>query len=132
MKTCRKCGETKPLDGFHLNGRGSGRRHSRCKVCKRQAAKEWQARTGGGKRGAHGLTIGQAREYRKGKACAACGDTEMLRVDHDHETGEIRGVLCHWCNMALGYAKDDTDRLRSLIAYLEESLPTTDTHPPRG
>ena len=61
--------------------------------------------------------------------CAACGQPESrrtpsggvapLHVDHDHETGEVRGLLCQRCNFALGYAQEDPLILRGLIAYLE-------------
>lgn len=61
--------------------------------------------------------------------CAACGQPETkvhrngtvirLAVDHDHETGAVRGLLCSRCNYSLGYARDDPEVLRQLIAYLE-------------
>lgn len=53
--------------------------------------------------------------------CAACGCEQGKRpfhVDHCHATGQIRGLLCMNCNSALGHAKDDVQRLRSLIDYL--------------
>ena len=41
-------------------------------------------------------------------------------VDHNHETGNIRGLLCNNCNVILGHSKDDTEILESAIAYLME------------
>ena len=41
-------------------------------------------------------------------------------VDHDHVTGETRGVLCHQCNIALGMVRDNIDCLTGLIEYLEK------------
>ena len=40
-------------------------------------------------------------------------------VDHDHATGEVRGLLCHLCNMTLGHAHDNPEILRGLLRYLE-------------
>lgn len=42
-----------------------------------------------------------------------------LCVDHDHETGEVRGLLCNGCNLALGHARDDQDILLGLVEYLQ-------------
>lgn len=54
--------------------------------------------------------------------CAICEKEKQLIVDHNHSTGKVRGLLCNPCNQALGLFKDDPARLRSAIAYLEESL----------
>jgi len=54
--------------------------------------------------------------------CAICGDTprdRRLCVDHDHDTGEIRGLLCWLCNLAIGCMADKPDRLHKAAQYLE-------------
>lgn len=44
-----------------------------------------------------------------------------LSVDHNHETGAIRGLVCHHCNAAMGHANDDPALLRQMADYLEAS-----------
>ncbi len=61
--------------------------------------------------------------------CAICGripdgsrgskDTR-LHVDHCHETGRIRGLLCVSCNVLIGYCKENKETLRSAVVYLEK------------
>lgn len=53
--------------------------------------------------------------------CAAkqCPTGKSFAVDHCHETGKIRGLLCRDCNVALGYAKDTPQILRDMANYLE-------------
>jgi hypothetical protein len=59
----------------------------------------------------------------QGGRCAICGRPEppgkSLHVDHDHETGVVRGLLCFSCNAAIGKLADDVDRLQRAIAYLD-------------
>lgn len=65
----------------------------------------------------------------QGGSCAICkeketavnksGSVKRLAVDHDHQTGVIRGLLCHRCNLALGHFKDSTSILLAAISYLE-------------
>lgn len=53
------------------------------------------------------------------KSCQICGRGDRkLVVDHDHNTGEIRGVLCHSCNTAIGKLGDSVDMLLVAIEYL--------------
>ena len=52
--------------------------------------------------------------------CAICHepDTRDLSVDHNHITGKVRGLLCQYCNLAIGNMKEDIVRLQSAIEYL--------------
>jgi hypothetical protein len=63
--------------------------------------------------------------------CAICGQPEVgkastsdkikrLAVDHHHQSGAIRGLLCSLCNRGIGFFKGDVGRLRQAIAYLEK------------
>jgi hypothetical protein len=58
----------------------------------------------------------------QGGGCAVCGATpeeEELPVDHDHDTGEVRGILCNNCNNGIGRFEDSPELLRSAADYLE-------------
>ncbi len=58
--------------------------------------------------------------------CEICGyppDTRRLAIDHDHDTGKLRGMLCHTCNLGLGAFKDDPERLMNAILYLAPHKP---------
>lgn len=80
----------------------------------------------------YGITDEQYRDMlaAQGGGCAICGkikDTRhgrigiirRLQIDHDHETGRIRGILCTNCNNGLGRAKDNPERLRAMAEYLD-------------
>lgn len=79
----------------------------------------------------YGLTL---EEYNRMAAeqdevCAICGKPETIKnrftkrylsVDHNHQTGKIRGLLCSKCNSVIGYAKDSITTLKNTIKYLEK------------
>lgn len=57
----------------------------------------------------------------QGGGCAICGKTARvttLAVDHDHKTGQVRGILCRRCNSALGLFNDDPEMLKEAARYL--------------
>lgn len=69
----------------------------------------------------YGLTVEELEKYEAVTSCEVCGSsTGKMCIDHNHTTGEIRGVLCSPCNTALGHAGDNPVRLRALATYLEE------------
>ena len=57
-----------------------------------------------------------------GKTSTVAGRTSRLVIDHDHEKEgpeSIRGILCHYCNMAIGLAEDNPAMLRRMADYLD-------------
>lgn len=55
-------------------------------------------------------------------ACAICDDaTAKLYIDHNHQSGRFRGLLCSNCNSGLGLFQDDIVRLARAITYLNKS-----------
>ncbi len=60
--------------------------------------------------------------------CAICKSSDPGRkksqwfcVDHDHKTGEVRGLLCNSCNAGLGFLKDSIETLAQAIIYLKQA-----------
>lgn len=86
-------------------------------------------RSRGPARGGLSLSDYQMLHDAQNGLCAACGQPESkahrngailrLAVDHDHDTGRVRALLCSRCNYSLGFARDDPAVLRQLIDYLE-------------
>ncbi|WP_406417864.1 endonuclease VII domain-containing protein [Streptomyces sp. NBC_00873] len=114
-KFCRTCGETKPHGEWDRNRRASDGFATLCKPCK--AVK---GRAGHLKR-QYGMTEAERDEMISSQMgiCTICLAAPAVHVDHCHETGRVRGVLCFNCNSAIGKLGDDPDTLRRAIAYLE-------------
>jgi hypothetical protein len=68
-----------------------------------------------------GLTQSEYEAMMQGQQglCAICHMNQATAIDHDHRTGEVRGILCHHCNLLLGHAKDSTLVLENAVRYLE-------------
>jgi hypothetical protein len=139
-KVCTKCGLDKLLAAYGKQPGGRFGLHPRCKECRRDdvrahynenrerilaqqkssvVKREWRRKTERLRR--YGVTHEQyaAAVAAQNGRCAACGDECRLVLDHDHRTGVPRGLLCSACNVALGYLRDDPDRVRGALAYLE-------------
>jgi hypothetical protein len=143
-KFCSKCKFLTHIDNFYKQ---NGRPVSWCKACSKKDAlrryekdkEAWNIRSRNWKRAhklrnkeyyliyAYGITLedyNKMFEEQQG-CCAICGrhQSELKRalaVDHSHETGKVRGLLCGKCNHALGNVNDDISILLSMIEYLNE------------
>jgi len=137
-RKCQKCGKRRPLVEF-LPASGPmvttdpSHIYRRCARCRSE--------TNEADRRVHPRDVEQSRKYKlrikfgltlagydqmlasQGGVCAGCGghniEGRRLAVDHDHETGQVRGLLCDRCNRIIGSAKDSPEVLRRLAAYLE-------------
>ena len=135
---CSTCKEHKPVSSFSWDaGRGQPKRI--CKVCHAEAEKARRAVPANRDymrvwllKKNYGIT---AEEYhalydsQEGR-CAVCQDEvpnllkydgdgrRVVALDHCHDSGRIRGILCRDCNVGLGTFRDDPNRLRSAIEYL--------------
>ena len=61
----------------------------------------------------------------QGNACAICRkifEGKNCHVDHNHETGKVRGLLCHNCNVGIGSLQDSASLLRIAASYIEQNL----------
>lgn len=71
----------------------------------------------------YGLSIYDVRELKKIKNCECCGDdlsSDNARIDHCHDTGVVRGVICNSCNTIEGMSKNNRNRLLAVLKYAEE------------
>lgn len=58
--------------------------------------------------------------------CAICLDPigeETCRMDHNHQTTQRRGLLCHHCNVGIGHFREDVEILKRAITYLTANVP---------
>lgn len=133
-KSCTKCGEEKTLDQFgahkdRLDGLQSNcrkcdaararARHARVKTCPDWRSKEASRLLL--------LKYGISPSDRdrmlaeQDHRCASCRDPlvtgQGTHIDHCHDTGKVRSILCNHCNVALGHLRDDPERIMRLHAY---------------
>ena len=104
FKKCAKCGIVKALSEFHKQPRGPLGRHSYCKVCANQLAREKRDRSD---------TPDMRRKWNL--------QTRYGITQAQYEEIKVRGILCHGCNIKLP-AVDDPVYLASALRYLGRSV----------
>ena len=122
---CDTCKSHKPLQQFRFSRteplRGGYSRT--CLDCIRRRQRDRQLQR------LYGIT---AKDYdrllaKQRGGCAICRrpctSGRRLAVDHDHQTGKVRGLLCGKCNVAVGLMADDISRFVAAARYLHEASP---------
>lgn len=128
-KKCAKCLEVKLLTDYHLQPSGPKGRHSYCKPCANKVAREKRVRLDSPEKRRkwllsqrYGLTPVSWKKMfdSQNGLCAICsGEMKRPVVDHNHETGAVRSLLCHPCNIKL-HAIEDSEYVRKAVAYLDK------------
>lgn len=145
-KQCSKCKVVRPITDFHKQSDKKDGLRSHCKICTNEKNLSRYHKCPKTKNSHHmasrrhslwkkyGMTLEQYDEmlFEQGGSCSICKSTkpwgfvakpkrakDFFCVDHDHTTGEVRGLLCQPCNIGLGSFKDNPDYLRMAIKYLE-------------
>lgn len=114
-KICSTCRSEKPAAEFYAMSASLDRLQSACRPCNLASSRDAYLRREYG--------IGQVQYdallEAQGGVCAICSENrELLAVDHDHTTGEVRGLLCNPCNRGIGLLKDDPDRMLAAAMYV--------------
>ena len=113
MKRCRRCGEDLSLEELNKSSRLFDGYQHWCKPC---FAEYHRLK-------AHNISV---EEYdvlytiQQGR-CAICGAGGALVIDHNHETGKVRGLLCNECNLGLGKFHDRLFLLHKAAEYLDDT-----------
>jgi len=124
-KPCTRCKKIKQFSSFGFSGyikkNGEASLSSICRECQNELRVERKF----GVNYKHYKAILKAQNG----CCANPGCRSMtpgapgrkrFYIDHCHETGKIRGLLCHSCNLALGHIQDKVEKLEGLITYLND------------
>lgn len=140
FKVCRICQTKKSHDSFYIYGGNT------CKECAakqskiyrlhhqeqiKNRAKEYRRRTYNPLKRyikrikqSYGVSLEWYQEQLKkqNNACAICGKISQskLYIDHNHQTNQVRELLCNHCNALIGYALEDTKILTGAIDYLKK------------
>lgn len=148
LRRCTGCDCVKPVSEFNVGEVRDGRAYlrSQCRDCQHAQHRAWYRRQGLAyhsqyrkRKPAEYAAASRRHRLRKvfgmterdyatrlavqGGGCAICGvlpkvGKKRFPVDHDHASGQVRGILCSSCNTAIGLFNDDTDRMRAAALYV--------------
>ena len=118
---CKECSKIGQRDYYHRNRGDILKKHNTPDMARQKRARKLEQK--------YGLSISEYDDLvdMQGGRCAVCGGEpgveKSLCVDHCHETGKIRGLLCSRCNRCIGQLGDDTVLLVAATRYLRSSEP---------
>lgn len=110
-RTCSYCNTRQAIDNFYKDKTKRFGYGYECKGCSSLRRRQ---------RSGMNLTAETLMTLQEITGCEVCGSDKNLNIDHNHDTGNVRGVLCSNCNLAAGQAQDSPTILRLLADYLEE------------
>lgn len=119
-RQCRVCDVIKPLEDFKPQGTSTGGRRWDCRACQAVRSRRYLLR----KRFGISVEEYDAMLEAQGGRCAICESDETrskwvtFAVDHCHDTGRVRGLLCGQCNYALGKLGDTPQNLLRAYRYV--------------
>lgn len=130
-KICKKCKIEKSTASFYKDKHKKAGIASRCKKCDYESTKRYR-KTKGGKVGRtrerlkrhYNLTLKQHQQMyvEQNGCCAVCNSAvqyDKVTVDHNHQTGKVRCLLCHRCNLGLAYI-EDKEFAKNAMEYLKK------------
>ena len=125
MKYCLQCKQTKEPSEFHKHKLGKDGLRPTCKECRKAEPYKPQVQLNRYLKSTYNITLQQYDEMlsAQGNVCAICGSNYpghcgRFCVDHNHKTGEVRGLLCNQCNIGIGALQDNPDILLKAAQYL--------------
>ena len=130
-KFCTGCEEHVSVLQYYKRAASKDGLAHHCKNCRKEANAVWRASNPDrcrqynrrwARRVKYGLSPAKHAEMLQAQdaQCAICGRGGLLCVDHDHETGRVRGLLCTPCNTALGGFRDSPGLLDKAKQYLSD------------
>ena len=119
VKVCRSCSRLRSREDFYGHPKTADGLEPTCRPCRTLRGQDAHLRR------KFGITLETytAMLESQGGVCDICGSpptTRSLAVDHDHETGAVRGLLCHHCNLGIGNFQERKENFLRAIAYLEK------------
>jgi len=154
-KRCASCKQELPLESFRIlvTARDAGRYRHMCRDCERTYSRNYAEEHAeevfeGHLKRKYGISLAEYDVLMivQEDLCAICRQPEKRRgsggkvglrgpktdhirrlaVNHDHITGQVRGLICHDCNVTMGFLNESPERLAQVLHYMESFLNTDD------